>query len=82
MYTADTTSWNTTDSKDGYHRPPEYAGVKQGGAYIAYGVFKRSDMLGDLHPAVSVEYRVIPEWQPLSEWSAFNQWPTCLGGSG
>ncbi|PSV23855.1 MULTISPECIES: BamA/TamA family outer membrane protein [unclassified Photobacterium] len=71
VYTADTPSWNTTDSKHGYHRPPEYAGVKLGGLYRLRS-FQTGRYVGRSAISYSAEYRVMPDWQPLSEWPVFN----------
>jgi outer membrane protein assembly factor BamA len=63
FYTADTPSWDS-NSYDG--RPPEYAGINLGGLYRL-----RSFQSGRFHDrsaiAYSLEYRVMPDWQPLDE---------------
>lgn len=63
FYTADTPSWQS-DSYDG--RPPEYSGINLGGLYRL-----RSFQSGRFHDrsaiAYSLEYRVMPDWQPLEE---------------
>ncbi|WP_318437802.1 BamA/TamA family outer membrane protein [Photobacterium leiognathi] len=71
VYTADTPSWNNTDSEHGYHRPPEYAGVKLGGLYRLRS-YQTGRFVGRSAISYSAEYRVMPEWQPLGDWPVFN----------
>ncbi len=71
VYTADTPSWNNTDAEHGYHRPPEYAGVKLGGLYRLRS-YQTGRFVGRSAISYSAEYRVMPEWQPLGDWPVFN----------
>ncbi|UGA54557.1 BamA/TamA family outer membrane protein [Vibrio sp. VB16] len=70
VYTADTPTWNNC-SNNQCQRPPEYESVKLGGLFRL-----RSFTAGRFHgrSAISytVEYRVMPEWQPLGSWPVFS----------
>lgn len=67
FYTAGTPSWE----QDSDHRPPEYAGVRLGGLYRQRG-FSSGRFTGRAAINYSVEYRVMPDWQPLQNWPVFN----------
>lgn len=69
FYTAGTPSWN--DGSDGEHRPPEYAGVRLGGLYRQRG-FSSGRFTGRAAVNYSLEYRVMPDWQPLQNWPVFD----------
>ncbi|USD65047.1 BamA/TamA family outer membrane protein [Vibrio sp. SCSIO 43136] len=69
-YLADTPTWNQCDQEI-CHRPPEYAGVTLGGLYRLRG-YSGERYHGRSAVHYSVEYRVMPEWQPLGSWPVFN----------
>jgi hypothetical protein len=74
FYLADTPTWdrNAGDiSATGYHRPPEFAGVKLGGFKRLRG-YSGSRYYGRSAIVYSAEYRMQPLWQPLQEWPLFN----------
>nr|WP_240478387.1 BamA/TamA family outer membrane protein [Photobacterium aquae] len=73
VYTGDTPSWNQTDTVNGhevFRRPPAYAGMRLGGLYrlrsFASGRYADRSAL-----SYSLEYRILPDWQPLKEWPVF-----------
>ena len=69
FYTAGTPGWN--NGSDGEHRPPEYAGVRLGGLYRQRG-FSSGRFTGRAAVNYSLEYRVMPDWQPLQNWPVFD----------
>lgn len=69
FYTAGTPSWE--QGSDGEHRPPEYAGVRLGGLYRQRG-FSSGRFTGRAAINYSLEYRVMPDWQPLQNWPVFD----------
>lgn len=69
FYTAGTPSWE--QGSDGKHRPPEYAGVRLGGLYRQRG-FSSGRFTGRAAINYSLEYRVMPDWQPLQNWPVFD----------
>ena len=74
VYTADTPSWNNTTTVNGervYERPPEFAGARLGGLYRLRS-FQTGRFVGRSALSYSLEYRVIPEWQPLGSLPVFN----------
>lgn len=70
MYVADTPTWNRCGSGT-CERPPEYAGVSLGGLYHLRG-YSANRYHGRSAVHYSLEYRVMPEWQPLQSWPIFN----------
>ncbi|MDD1781546.1 BamA/TamA family outer membrane protein [Enterovibrio sp. ZSDZ35] len=74
IYTADTPSWNETSNINGqtaYNRPPEFASVRLGGLYRLRS-FQTGRYADRSALSYSMEYRVIPEWQPLGDVPVFN----------
>ena len=69
FYTAGSPSWDK--GSDGEHRPPEYAGVRLGGLYRQRG-FTSGRFTGRAAINYSLEYRVMPDWQPLQNWPVFD----------
>lgn len=67
FYTAGTPSWNQGKT----YRPPEYAGVRLGGLYRQRG-FASGRFTGRAAINYSLEYRVMPDWQPLQNWPVFD----------
>ncbi|MDO6708096.1 hypothetical protein [Photobacterium sp. 1_MG-2023] len=72
-YLSDVPSWNDSEQVQGetrYHRPPEFARASLGGLFrlrsYPGGRFSDRSAL-----SYSLEYRVMPEWQPLSVWPVF-----------
>lgn len=84
VYTGDTPpSWNskeTVDGQDEFRRPPAYAGTRLGGLYRLRS-FQSGRFVDRAALSYSMEYRVLPDWQPLSDWPVFTGM-TYLGGSG
>ncbi|WP_120513588.1 BamA/TamA family outer membrane protein [Photobacterium salinisoli] len=73
-YVSDVPSWNQSEQVNGqtrYHRPPEFARASLGGLFrlrsYPGGRFSDRSAL-----SYSMEYRVMPEWQPLSGWPVFD----------
>ncbi|OAN19321.1 hypothetical protein A3K86_00330 [Photobacterium jeanii] len=74
IYTADTPTWNQTENIGGrevYNRPPEYAANSLGGLYRLRS-FQSNRYVGRSAMSYSMEYRVLPDWQPLGDWPIFN----------
>ena len=74
VYTGDTPSWNSTQNingKDEFNRPPEYAGTRLGGLYRLRS-FQGGRYVDRSALSYSMEYRVLPDWQPLGEWPVFD----------
>ncbi|MGR5149848.1 BamA/TamA family outer membrane protein [Photobacterium alginatilyticum] len=74
VYTGDTPSWNSTESVNGVdtlRRPPAYAGTRLGGLYRLRS-FQSGRFVDRAALSYSMEYRVLPDWQPLSDWPVFN----------
>ncbi|UJZ93656.1 hypothetical protein IHC87_13750 [Photobacterium damselae subsp. damselae] len=74
VYTADTPSWNNRESASGqeqYQRPPEFAAVRLGGLYRLRS-YQGGRFAGRSALSYSLEYRVMPEWQPLGGWPVFD----------
>ncbi|MGF1716132.1 BamA/TamA family outer membrane protein [Photobacterium chitinilyticum] len=74
FYTGDTPSWNSTENIDGVEmlrRPPAYAGTRLGGLYRLRS-FQSGRFVDRAALSYSMEYRVLPDWQPLSDWPVFN----------
>lgn len=70
FYTAGTPSWDSgTDGNE--HRPPEYAGVRLGGLF-RQRAFSGGRFTGRAAINYSLEYRVMPDWQPLQNWPIFD----------
>ncbi len=66
---ADTPSWNdatTIDGSDTYRRPPSFAGVSLGGWNKLRG-YTTDRFYGRSAVSYSLEYRVMPHWQPLDD---------------
>ena len=73
VYTGDTPSWNSTERVDGvevFRRPPAYAGTRLGGLYRLRS-FSGGRFVDRSALSYSVEYRVMPDWQPLDKWPVF-----------
>ncbi|WP_373689580.1 BamA/TamA family outer membrane protein [Photobacterium pectinilyticum] len=73
IYTADTPSWNSTEQINGseeFRRPPAYAGNRLGGLYRLRS-FSGGRFVDRSALSYSMEYRVMPDWQPLEEWPVF-----------
>ncbi|MGF1688821.1 BamA/TamA family outer membrane protein [Photobacterium japonica] len=73
LYTGDTPSWDQTETVNGgteFRRPPAYAGMRLGGLYrlrsFASGRYVDRSAL-----SYSLEYRILPDWQPLKDWPVF-----------
>ncbi|WP_078751009.1 BamA/TamA family outer membrane protein [Enterovibrio nigricans] len=74
IYTADTPSWNNITHINGqaeFNRPPEFASVRLGGLYRLRS-FQTGRFADRSALSYSMEYRVIPEWQPLGDVPVFN----------
>ncbi|KMV29056.1 hypothetical protein AB733_19960 [Photobacterium swingsii] len=74
IYTADTPTWNQTETINGqetYNRPPEFAANSLGGLYRLRS-FQSNRYVGRSAMSYSMEYRVLPDWQPLGDWPIFN----------
>ncbi|PSW00463.1 BamA/TamA family outer membrane protein [Photobacterium lipolyticum] len=74
FYTGDIPSWNSTESVNGnemFRRPPDYAGTRLGGLYRLRS-FQSGRYVDRAALSYSMEYRILPDWQPLSEWPVFN----------
>ncbi|PSW10478.1 hypothetical protein C9I98_25065 [Photobacterium sanctipauli] len=73
FYTGDTPSWNKTETVNGkeeFRRPPAYAGTRLGGLYRLRS-FSGGRFVDRSALSYSMEYRVLPDWQPLEEWPVF-----------
>ena len=70
FYTAGTPSWDNGTSGN-ENRPPEYAGVRLGGLY-RQRAFSGGRFTGQAAINYSLEYRVMPDWQPLQNWPIFD----------
>ncbi|MBD1576315.1 MULTISPECIES: BamA/TamA family outer membrane protein [Vibrio] len=70
FYTAGTPSWDN-GSAGNEHRPPEYAGVRLGGIF-RQRAFSGGRFTGRAAINYSLEYRVMPDWQPLQNWPIFD----------
>ncbi|WP_240464828.1 hypothetical protein [Paraferrimonas sp. SM1919] len=64
-YLADTPTWNSGGV------PPSFAGVRLGGFERLRG-FSSNRYHGRSAINYAMEYRVLPEWQPLGNWPIFN----------
>ena len=67
-WVADTPSWNQTEVVNGqsvYRRPPWFAGINLGGWDKLRG-FSSDRFYGRSAVSYSLEYRVMPHWQPLA----------------
>ncbi|WP_144211273.1 BamA/TamA family outer membrane protein [Shewanella donghaensis] len=71
MYLADTPSWNDYDSHEHVKRPPSFAGVSLGGFDRLRG-YSSQQFTGRSAVNYAVEYRVMPQWQPLQALPVFN----------
>ncbi|WP_407332010.1 BamA/TamA family outer membrane protein [Enterovibrio sp. 27052020O] len=74
VYTSDTPSWDNTTTMNGqteFHRPPEFASARLGGLYRLRS-YQSGRFAGRSALNYSLEYRVMPEWQPLDEMPVFN----------
>ncbi|CZF84183.1 Surface antigen [Grimontia celer] len=74
LYTSDTPSWNDRTEIGGdsvYRRPPEFAAARLGGLYRLRS-FQSGRYADRSALSYSLEYRVIPEWQPLGKLPVFN----------
>ena len=74
VYTGDTPSWNSKETVGGnevYRRPPAYAGIRLGGLYRLRS-FQSGRFVDRSALSYSMEYRILPDWQPLSDWPVFN----------
>ncbi|WP_235956308.1 BamA/TamA family outer membrane protein [Grimontia sedimenti] len=74
LYTTDTPSWNDRTEIDGesvYRRPPEFAAARLGGLYRLRS-FQSGRYADRSALSYSLEYRVIPKWQPLGKLPVFN----------
>jgi len=66
-WVADTPTWNETEVVNGqsvFRRPPSFAGISLGGWNKLRG-FSSDRFFGRSAVSYSVEYRVMPQWQPL-----------------
>ncbi|MCW8331834.1 BamA/TamA family outer membrane protein [Photobacterium sp. SDRW27] len=73
VYTGDTPSWNsqeTVDGQEAFRRPPAYAGIRLGGLYRLRS-FQSGRFVDRSALSYSMEYRVLPDWQPLEDWPVF-----------
>ncbi|WP_087024473.1 BamA/TamA family outer membrane protein [Thaumasiovibrio subtropicus] len=73
VYASDVPSWNQRESVDGesaWRRPPDYAASRLGGLYRLRG-YAGGRYVGRSALHYSMEYRLLPDWQPLSEWPVF-----------
>lgn len=71
-YTADTPTWNDYD--DGLEsRPPDFVGITLGGWTRLRG-YARSRFYGRSAMSYSLEYRMLPAWQPLPEIPMVNRY--------
>ncbi|OEE63238.1 hypothetical protein A1OS_17320 [Enterovibrio norvegicus] len=74
VYTADTPSWNEKTTVNGehvYERPPEFAGARLGGLYRLRS-FQSGRFVDRSALSYTLEYRVIPDWQPLGDVLVFS----------
>ena len=72
IWTAYTPSWDVAPNGDIDNRPPAYAGATLGGIWRlrAYPAQRFSDKAAINY---SVEYRLIPNWNPFNKWPALQK---------
>lgn len=73
-YLSDVPGWNQSESVNGnslYHRPPEFARASLGGLFRLRS-YQGGRFTDRSAVSYSVEYRVMPDWQPLGGWPVFN----------